>query len=43
MKRLATVYCICLGLALAGSPAWAQTEQHDHGAKGPIKAGTVNF
>ncbi len=34
---------MCLGLALAGSPAWAQTEQHDHGAKGPIKAGTVNF
>ena len=43
MKRLATVCCICLGLALAGAPAWAQTEQHDHGAKGPIKAGTVNF
>ena len=42
MKRF-TVFCICLGLALAGSPAWAQTEQHDHGAKGPIKAGTVNF
>ncbi len=35
---------MCLGLALAGSPAWAQTEQHDHGApKDPIKAGTVNF
>ena len=44
MKRLVvTVCCICLGLALAGAPAWAQTEQHDHGAKGPIKAGTVNF
>ena len=37
------VFCMCLGLAL-GSPAWAQTEQHDHAAKpGAIKAGTVNF
>jgi len=34
---------MCLGLALA-SPAWAQTEQHDHAAKpGAIKAGTVDF
>ena len=43
MKRLVTVFCICLGLALAGAPAWAQTEQHEHHANGPIKAGTVNF
>ncbi|MDO8680964.1 MAG: hypothetical protein Q7R30_20800 [Acidobacteriota bacterium] len=43
MKRLITVCCICLGLALANSPAWAQTEQHDHAGKGAIKAGTVNF
>ena len=35
--------CLCVGLALA-SPAWAQTEQHDHAAKpGAVKAGTVNF
>ncbi|MDP3716998.1 MAG: hypothetical protein Q8T13_04430 [Acidobacteriota bacterium] len=41
MKRL--VFCMCLGLALA-TPAWAQTEQHDHNAKpGAIKAGTVDF
>ena len=44
MKQLnAVVSCMCLGLALA-TPTWAQTEQHDHGAKpGAIKAGTVNF
>lgn len=41
MKRL--VICMCFGLALA-TPAWAQTEQHDHNAKpGAIKAGTVDF
>jgi hypothetical protein len=35
--------CMCFGLALA-TPAWAQTEQHDHDAKpGAIKAGTVDF
>jgi len=34
---------MCFGLALA-TPAWAQTEQHDHNAKpGAIKAGTVDF
>jgi len=43
MKPWILVPCMCLGLALAGSPAWAQTEQHDHAAKGQIKAGTVNF
>ena len=43
MKLRILVPCMCLGLALAGSPAWAQTEQHDHAAKGQIKAGTVNF
>ena len=44
MKRLAVAACcVCFGLALA-TPAWAQTEQHDHTAKpGAIKAGTVNF
>ncbi len=44
MKRLyVAACCMCLGLALA-TPAWAQTEQHDHTAKpGAIKAGTVNF
>lgn len=44
MTRLnVTVGCICFGLALA-TPAWAQTEQHDHNAKpGAIKAGTVDF
>ncbi len=43
MKRLIKACCMCLGLALA-SPAWAQTEQHDHTAKpGAVKAGTVNF
>lgn len=41
MQRL--VFCMCLGLALA-TPAWAQTERHDHNAKpGAIKAGTVDF
>ena len=43
MKQWILVPCMCLGLALVDSPAWAQTEQHDHGAKNPIKAGTVNF
>ena len=44
MKRLnVAACCMCLGLALA-SPAWAQTEQHDHAANpGAIKAGTVDF
>ena len=44
MKRLnVAACCMCLGLALA-SPAWAQTEQHDHAAKpGAVKAGTVDF
>ena len=44
MKRLNVLACcMCLGLALA-SPAWAQTEQHDHAANpGAIKAGTVDF
>jgi tetratricopeptide (TPR) repeat protein len=43
MKRLSLVSCMCLALALA-TPAWAQTEQHDHPAKGgTIKTGTVNF
>ena len=43
MKTLITGLCMCLGLALA-TPAWAQTEQHDHAAKGGnIKAGTVDF
>ena len=43
MKTLITGFCICLGLALA-TPAWAQTEQHDHSPKGAaIKAGLVNF
>jgi tetratricopeptide (TPR) repeat protein len=43
MKRLSLVSCMCLAFALA-APAWAQTEQHDHPAKGgPIKTGTVNF
>jgi len=44
MKRLGVaVCCMCLGLALA-TPAWAQTEQHEHSPKGmAIKAGTVNF
>lgn len=41
MKRLAC--CMCFGLALA-TPAWAQTDPHDHTAKpGAIKAGTVTF
>jgi tetratricopeptide (TPR) repeat protein len=43
MKQRILVPCMCLTLALAGSPAWAQTEQHEHAAKGQIKAGTVNF
>jgi tetratricopeptide (TPR) repeat protein len=43
MKQWILVPCMCLGLALAGSPAWAQTEQHEHGAANPIKAGTVTF
>jgi len=43
MKQWILVPCMCLGLATANSPAWAQTEQHDHAAKGQIKAGTVNF
>lgn len=44
MKRLnAVACCMWLGLSLA-TPAWAQTEQHDHTAKpGAIKAGTVDF
>jgi tetratricopeptide (TPR) repeat protein len=36
---------MCFGLALV-TPAWAQTEQHDHdhmAKPGAIKAGTVNF
>ena len=43
MKQWILVPCMCLGLATANSPAWAQTEQHDHAAKGQVKAGTVNF
>jgi hypothetical protein len=44
MKRLELMACcMCLGLALA-TPAWAQTEKHDHSpTPGSIKAGTVNF
>ena len=44
MKRLNVAVC-CMGLWLAlAAPAWAQPEQHDHGAKpGAIKAGTVDF
>ena len=44
MKQLILVPCMCLALAWAASPTWAQTEQHDHSPKpGAIKAGTVDF
>ena len=44
MNRLgAAVFGMCLGLVWA-TPAWAQTDQHDHAANGgAIKAGTVTF
>ena len=44
MKRLgAAVSGMCLGVVLT-TPAWAQTDQHDHAANGgAIKAGTVTF
>jgi hypothetical protein len=40
MKKSVAGWCMCLGLALAAPPAWAQ---HDHAKPGSIKAGTVDF